>query len=623
MILSLLKLSAWAALANYALAKQPNILFIITDDQDGHMGSIEHMPLLKKHIIDKGTSYENHFCTIAICCPSRVNLWTGRAAHNTNVTDVGPPYGGYPKIVKEGINDDYLPVWMQAAGYNTYYTGKLWNAHTINNYNQPFVKGFNGSDFLLDPFTYDYWHARMSRNGEAPKDYSGKYSPDVVADKAYGFLEEAIEGGAPWFVSVAPIAPHSNIVAHPPSGPLNELEVLAPGPANKFAIPEYAPRHAHLFKDYKIPRTEDFNPEEVSDLACFRMSAIETNKLMKQPSGASWIAQLPRLNDTMIEYNDEFQRARLRALQSVDEMIERLVNLLDSKGVLEDTYIFFTTDNGFHASQHRMHPGKECGYDTDIHIPLVIRGPGIPAGATKDIVTSHTDMAPTLLSLANATRPDFDGSAIPLLSNTITRGEHVNVEFWGIGLPEGKFGIAEPLGGLSYPNNTYKALRLVSGNYSLYYSVWCTGEHEFYDVARDPAQMHNLFSDAKLAENFSLAGRSFQQVIYRLDALLVVLKTCKGTSCIAPWSSHHPSSAETVESLLQALNPKYDTYYTNYPKVGFSSCELGYIPEAEGNVDKINFGGAGVDWDVAAVGELPARKGQEPFQYRGSWSDWV
>ena len=340
------------------------------------------------------------------------------------------------------------------------------------------------------------------------------------------------------------------------------------------------------------------------------------------------------LNSTQIAYNDEFQRARLRALQSVDEMIERLVTLLDSKGVLEDTYIFFTTDNGFHASQHRMHPGKECGYDTDIHIPLIIRGPGIAVNATKDIVTSHTDMAPTLLSLANGTRPDFDGTAIPLLPSNATRGEHINVEFWGIGLPEGKFGIAEPFGGLSYPNNTYKALRLVSGNYSLYYSVWCTGEHEFYNLQQDPGQMHNLFLDPKLAESFELAGRSFQQVIYRLDALLVVLKTCKGESCIHPWSELHPStsssatssSAAEVSTLLQALDPAYDAFYTSYPKVGFSSCKLGYIPSAEGNVDHINFGGAaGVDWEdvAAAAGDSPARKGQEPFRYRGSWSDWV
>jgi N-acetylglucosamine-6-sulfatase len=74
-------------------AKRPNIVFIITDDQDQRMGSLDYMPLLKKHIIDEGTLYKSHYCTIAICCPSRVNLWTGKAAHNTNVTDVVPPYG--------------------------------------------------------------------------------------------------------------------------------------------------------------------------------------------------------------------------------------------------------------------------------------------------------------------------------------------------------------------------------------------------------------------------------------------------------------------------------------------------------------------------------------------------
>lgn len=142
-----------------------------------------------------------------------MNLWTGRAAHNTNVTDVKPPYGGYPKIVREGINDDYLPVWMQASGYQTYYTGKLWNTHNINNYDSPAVNGFNGSDFLLDPFTYDYWHARMTRNGAAPQDYSGQYSPDVIAEKALGFLDEAMQHDEPFFLTVAPVAPHSNIVS--------------------------------------------------------------------------------------------------------------------------------------------------------------------------------------------------------------------------------------------------------------------------------------------------------------------------------------------------------------------------------------------------------------------------
>jgi arylsulfatase A-like enzyme len=72
---------------------RPNIVVILTDDQDLHMDSVNYMPLLKKHIIDHGTFYKRHYCSTAICCPSRVTLWTGRNAHNTNVTDVFPPYG--------------------------------------------------------------------------------------------------------------------------------------------------------------------------------------------------------------------------------------------------------------------------------------------------------------------------------------------------------------------------------------------------------------------------------------------------------------------------------------------------------------------------------------------------
>lgn len=72
---------------------RPNIVFILTDDQDLHMQSLDYMPFVKKHLTDRGTFFKRHFCTIAICCPSRVSLWTGRAAHNTNVTDVNPPYG--------------------------------------------------------------------------------------------------------------------------------------------------------------------------------------------------------------------------------------------------------------------------------------------------------------------------------------------------------------------------------------------------------------------------------------------------------------------------------------------------------------------------------------------------
>ena len=162
--------------------------------------------------------------------------------------------GGYPKVIKQGINEDYLPIWMQNAGYNTYYTGKLWNHHSVDNYDSPRAQGFNGSDFLLDPYTYKYYDARMSRNYGPPVSYAGQYSPDVVAEKAYGFLNEATQHKEPWMLTIAPVASHG--------------ETHLPWYSDK---PQYAERHAHLFKDYKIPRDKNFNPAKVRKLRAMEL----------------------------------------------------------------------------------------------------------------------------------------------------------------------------------------------------------------------------------------------------------------------------------------------------------------------------------------------------------------
>jgi arylsulfatase A-like enzyme len=74
---------------------KPNFLFIMTDDQDLKLNSLSYTPLTMKHMAKKGTTFTNHFVTTALCCPSRVSLLTGRLAHNTNVTDVHPPFGRF------------------------------------------------------------------------------------------------------------------------------------------------------------------------------------------------------------------------------------------------------------------------------------------------------------------------------------------------------------------------------------------------------------------------------------------------------------------------------------------------------------------------------------------------
>lgn len=112
------------------------------------------MPNVKSMIGAEGVTYQKHYCTVALCCPSRVNFFTGRAAHNTNVTSLGLPYGGWQKFTQEGLNENYLPVWLNDAGIRTYYVGKFMNAYSKEMMSNPaHPKGWTDSSFLLDPWT--------------------------------------------------------------------------------------------------------------------------------------------------------------------------------------------------------------------------------------------------------------------------------------------------------------------------------------------------------------------------------------------------------------------------------------------------------------------------------------
>lgn len=375
--------------------------------------------------------------------------------------------GGYPKFVSQGFNDKYLPIWLQAAGYNTYYVGKLFNAQTISNYDSPHARGWSGSDFLLDPYTYRYLNATFQHNHDAPISYEGQYVTDVIAEKAHGFLNDALnmleKDGSPFFLTVAPTAPHSdvNIKRANSDGDFD-------GSSNIQAPPIPAQRHRHLFKDEMVPRSPNFNPHH--------------------KSGVSWISQLPRQDQENVDYNDDRYRKRLQTLQTVDEMINTLVRRLESAGILDNTYVSYSSDNGYAIGQHRRQPGKQCAFEQDINVPFIVRGPGIREGTETSVVTSHIDLAPMFLAIAGAEAPEdvvLDGCGIPginydastgFLDESSWRQEHVNVEMWGIIMSEGKYGY------VLYPNHTYKALRIASSHYSLLYTVWCNGEHELYDM---------------------------------------------------------------------------------------------------------------------------------------------
>ena len=134
-----------------------------------------------------------------------------------------------------------------------------------------------------------------------------------------GFLNDALDtlerDDRPFFLTVAPASPHSDVCPNQ-------------------APPIPAERHKSLFNETVVPRTPNFNPEK--------------------SSGAQWIKKLQRQTQTNVDYNDSWYRNRLRALQSVDEMIDALMTRLEVAGVLDNTYVFFSTDNGeYHI--HSIH----------------------------------------------------------------------------------------------------------------------------------------------------------------------------------------------------------------------------------------------------------------------------
>ena len=121
------------------------------------------------------------------------------------------------------------------------------------------------------------------------------------------------------------------------------------------------------------------------------------------------------------------------------------------------------------------------------------------------MVSSHTDLSPTILNLAGGSFSKLDGWPIPLSEKALASpdsGEHANVEFWGRAVPEGKYGWIEdePYPGVdnnhkfAARNNTYKALRLHGDGYNLQYTVWCTGEREYYDLNVGVHRSYRLIS---------------------------------------------------------------------------------------------------------------------------------
>jgi N-acetylglucosamine-6-sulfatase len=446
---------------------RPNIIFVLSDDEDTALHG--NMPKTRRLLHDLGTTFDNYFVTYALCCPSRSTTLRGQYPHSTRVEGNQPPQGGWATFHALGRDSSTIATWLQAAGYRTAMFGKYLNGY------QPSAGVPPGwSEWYVGGNAYKSYDYTLNENGTAvsyghrPEDFL----VDVIAHKAADLIRRSAADKTPVFLYVAPFTPHA--------------------PATS------APRHDGLFADARLPRSAAFNEADVSE-----KPAVVRNRPPLRPR------QIARLED--------LYRRRLRSLQSVDDLVDSLVTALKETGTLDQSYIVYTSDNGFHLGEHRLMQGKNTAYETDIRVPFVVRGPGVPAGKHVDALVLNNDLALTFAAMAGVNPPDFaEGrSFLPLLTARppVWGRAAFMIERRGGRDAQEELGDGDLLPGA----NSFNAIRTRDFTYVEY----ATTERELYDLRRDPFQLDNL------------AGRADSTLVRQLSSWLKALATCSGAQCRA------------------------------------------------------------------------------------------
>jgi arylsulfatase A-like enzyme len=178
---------------------------------------------------------------------------------------------------------------------------------------------------------------------------------------------------------------------------------------------------------------------------------------------------------------------RVRAIQAVDELIGRIELTLAARGLADDTYIVFSSDNGFHLGEHRLRQGKQTAFDTDIRVPLIVVGPRVPKGRTIRSLAQNVDLRPTFSRLGGAKVPrSVDGRSLASLfhgKRPKRWRRAVLIEHHG---PDQRR--AGPDRQSDNPS-TYSAIRLKRSVYVEYRD----GDREYYNLKRDPDELHNTY----------------------------------------------------------------------------------------------------------------------------------
>lgn len=410
---------------------RPNVVFVLLDDvrYDDLIGHpFVELPHLTR-LLNEGASFERFYTSAPLCSPSRAVFLTGLYPHRNGILDNAERAAQSHEIVT-------FPRLMRDAGYRTGFFGKWHMGHEDDTPRPGFDRwvSFVGQGVYFDP----------TLNVDGSVVQGRGYMTDLLTDEAIAFINGAPKD-QPFLAFIAQKASHPEV--HP-----NQVRTFPPAPGDE-----------HLYGEHAVPHAPNWRAPLTGKPALARRI---THRDPRSPEGG-----LP----------DSVVLQRLRMLASVDRNLGRLMETLEAKGVLDETIIVMTSDQGFFYGEFGLAQERRLAYEPSIRIPLVIRYPQrVAAGSRPAGLAGNVDIAPTMLELASVPIPDaLDGrSLLPQLAGGASARDELLIEYY----TDTEFPRLSQMG--------YKAIRTARYKYIRYEEL--NGMDELYDLEADPWELDNL-----------------------------------------------------------------------------------------------------------------------------------
>jgi arylsulfatase A-like enzyme len=494
---------------------RPNVVLIMVDDM--RKDDLRFMPQTRRLIGDRGVRFANAFSPHPICCPARASVLTGWYTHNHGVYTVNEPFA-FPSLPDRST----IATWLQRSGYATVYLGKYLNGYgwlpepgkTTGNsvrYVPPGWTAWRGSIDRGLPQThwaaggtYQYYDTTLNVNGDHFENYEGRYQSHVYGDLSVDIIRYRASQAAPFFFYVSYTAPHNGapFEADDPG-----LVTGSDGHTEQFGTPA-RPRNVWGMFNAVIPRAPG--------------ATWDKSRASHKPD---YLRSIEPPNQAETRAMTTLTRQRAEALAVVDRQVGRTIQALADAGELGRTFVMFTSDNGFFLGEQGIRQGKLLPHEPSLRVPLLMRGPAIPANEVRHDPFLSIDFPSTIaaatqiplghvvdgVNMLGIARNGDQGWTRPVLTATGPGGVVRQTDQAGEPLDVTDPGARDLRWALGIRTNRYLYVDLA------------TGEEELYDHRTDPEQYNNVAAHPDYAVVRDLLREQLRQV-----------RACDGPVCKTP-----------------------------------------------------------------------------------------